>query len=271
MTRGPSPAPAARVRWLWCVALLPALVGGAACGDRVAASLSARTFVLERSIDGCDPADEGCSWIRIEGVVLQPIQRPAVAAIQHRLDLALRTPILAPEPAESLEAMVEDFLREYREFRRQAPAVATAWSFERRVELLWSGRHVASFAVQERSFLGGAHPNSSTTYHVFSTRDGHELQLAELFVPGFEPELRRIAEEAFRRHHGLTQDDSLEDAGFWFDGGFDLPVNWAVTELGLVLHYNPYEVAPYALGPTHLVIARDRLRSLIDETGPWGR
>ena len=64
-----------------------------------------------------------------------------------------------------------------------------------------------------------------------------------------------MAESAFREKHKLTPDTSLNDGGFLFpDGDFILPENMAVNEQGILLIYNPYEVAAYALGRTVLLL-----------------
>lgn len=82
------------------------------------------------------------------------------------------------------------------------------------------------------------------------------LVLLESPIDRFDMDaLKQLAEKAFRQYHKLSVDANLDDAGFFFENGvFSLPANMALTENGLMLLYNPYEVAAYALGETRLFI-----------------
>jgi hypothetical protein len=56
----------------------------------------------------------------------------------------------------------------------------------------------------------------------------------------------------------------LTTEGFFWDGSFKLSENFAVEKEGLRFYYNAYEVAPYAVDPTDLVIPRSELRKVTD-------
>ena len=60
-------------------------------------------------------------------------------------------------------------------------------------------------------------------------------------------------------------------AGFWFeDDIFSATDNFAVADSGLAFHFDPYEVAPYALGESDFVVTREELGDLIRADGPLG-
>ena len=77
-------------------------------------------------------------------------------------------------------------------------------------------------------------------------------------------QLTGLAEKKFREMKNMGETDSLKDAGFWFDGNkFALSENFGVTETGLLFFYNPYEIAPWAMGSTELEIPFEEIQTLL--------
>ena len=113
------------------------------------------------------------------------------------------------------------------------------------------------------SYTGGAHPNARTLYGSWFLEDGRRVALRDLLTPGSEERVAEIAEAVFREQRGLPTEQSLEEQGFDFpDGKFALNENFAVTDQGLVFYFNPYEIAPYALGPTEIELTFEALEGL---------
>ncbi len=73
-----------------------------------------------------------------------------------------------------------------------------------------------------------------------------------------------LVERAFRRERGLPMTGSLTEAGYTFkDDRFDLGLAFlAVCGSSFFVHWNAYAIAPYAAGPTHLVIPLDSVPML---------
>jgi hypothetical protein len=57
---------------------------------------------------------------------------------------------------------------------------------------------------------------------------------------------------------------TLKDAGFTFENdAFVLPDDFALRDDGLAFYYNPYDVAPYSMGATEIVLSQDEIRRLL--------
>ena len=78
-----------------------------------------------------------------------------------------------------------------------------------------------------------------------------------------------MVEQKFRKVYELADTASWQNNGFWFDDGFKLPQNMALTPDGLYLIYNQYEVAPYAVGTTELIVDADEWINVL--TPEWQR
>ncbi len=167
------------------------------------------------------------------------------------------------------DTLMQRFLDEYRDFSEEFPDSPASWTIQRRATPVWNDGRLFSIEFSEESYTGGAHPNALVRLMTLNAHDGHRVSLDELFVPGYGARLTALGERAFRKAHDLAATDDLVAAGFWFEGGaFQLNDNWAVTGEGLRFHYNAYEVAPYAMGPTDILLGRKALAPLIRPGGP---
>lgn len=110
---------------------------------------------------------------------------------------------------------------------------------------------------------GGAHPNTTRIYAVLDPSTAHEVPLDSVLVKGSREKLLAAVERAFRKVRGMSADSSLTAAGFWFKGPFELTPNWGFGPDGMVFHYNSYEVAPYAMGPTPAVVPYADLQGIV--------
>jgi hypothetical protein len=73
--------------------------------------------------------------------------------------------------------------------------------------------------------------------------------------------LTKIAEQIFRKVKEIPDTASLNENYFEFpDDTFQLNKNYGFKKEGIVFYYNNYEIAPYAAGPTDVVIAYEHLK-----------
>ena len=47
--------------------------------------------------------------------------------------------------------------------------------------------------------------------------------------------------------------------------------SWTITKQGLKIHFDPYQVAPYAAGPQQVTIPYSALKDIIKADGPFGQ
>ena len=115
-------------------------------------------------------------------------------------------------------------------------------------------------------YAGAAHPNHYTQTLNFDMTNNKIVELADLFKPGTDYLL-------FLSDYCLG---NLKEQGVleWEDGALPKPDNyrsWNISPDGLILHFDPYTVAPYAAGPQKVVIPFDKLDEVLDPDGLLGR
>lgn len=225
--------------------------------------------VHEVSERGCDPEQEDCAWVRLAYPRFLDSQpgEPGLRAAVHEL---LVSPAMGEDPSDSPARLAARFMDEFHASAAEDFASPAPWWLRREIAVVWSGPRALTLRMSESSYVGGAHPNHADTLLVLSP-DGRRLGLDEILAPGARAELVALGERAFRAHHGLPPDDPLDAHGFWFDDGrFDLNDNWGVIGEGLVFHYNPYEIAAYAVGHTEILLPWDRVTPLLVPDSPVG-
>lgn len=115
---------------------------------------------------------------------------------------------------------------------------------------------------------GAAHPYSYTLTYTYDLQRGEPIRLEQLFLPSVDY-LGLIAAycqgELARRDIGF---DAL-----FMTGADPTPENyrnWNITPDGLLISFDPYQVAAYAAGPQEVLLPYAELNAIIDPNGPLG-
>lgn len=173
------------------------------------------------------------------------------------------------EKSSTPAAAADDFLAQARNTRKENPDGALPWTLSRTAEIAYQDPKVVSLRFSEDVFQGGAHGLSTVHYASFDPATGRRLGLADLVAPDGESRLVEMGERELRKMRELSPEQSLEEAGFTFEGNkFVLSQEIAVLEEGLAIHYNPYEIGPYVMGSTEIVIPRSELAPIAKPGGP---
>ncbi|HEY9069507.1 MAG TPA: DUF3298 domain-containing protein [Candidatus Ozemobacteraceae bacterium] len=195
---------------------------------------------------------------------------PAVKAVNDAI-LNRLLAVAGEKPAASLDELIDTFVKGYEASVKETPEMPGGWSLKFEASIRHADAELIAIDTLDSVFQGGAHPTSNIVYLVFSTKTGKPVELSSLLLPGKADELTRIAEARFRKVRELKPDENLEEAGFQFEKNrFALNSNFLVSKDGLAFCYNQYEIAPYALGITELVIPWSDLGGVIDPAGPAG-
>jgi len=233
-------------------------------------SLSYQTVHFEKTAGDCDHPDSSCARISIDYPEIQkaPTETAKETINQFILSRILKSGF-SGETATSVEALMAEFIDQYNSVDRDFPNYPNyKWVDEKEMKVLYSDADAASFSLEEQAYTGGAHGLSTVYYYNFDLQSGKQLALSDLFVPNYADELNRVGEIQFRKEKQLSAGEKLSSAGFWFDNdNFKLNDNFAITKAGLAFYYNSYEIGPYAMGPTELLLPYENLKMIIPNEG----
>ena len=205
------------------------------------------------------------------------------------LEVKVRYPVFAGTGADRLNAAIEDrllyniaFFADPEEAREEltlqravdsinamhqlsladVDAFTNRWSLDTEGEVAYQSGRVVAVTLNNYSYMGGAHPNAFVDFINFDRKqDDAIIEPADLYQDTVA--LQAVIEQKIRTLRKLPPDADLEEAGYFWDGDFVFPSNFLITEKGLELVYNPYEIAAYAVGFTELFIPKAELTGLV--------
>ena len=159
----------------------------------------------------------------------------------------------------TLEEGISKFDTEYKNFKADFEESDLVWEATFDGEVMYQSSNIISIAISSYTNTGGAHGNSVITFYNFDVVTGEILNTKE-FINNIDA-FTKIAEEHFKNDVDLEENESIDD--FFFGEPFHLPANIGYNEEGIVLLYNTYEVASYAMGITEFTIPFEEIESLL--------
>ena len=147
------------------------------------------------------------------------------------------------------------------------------WDQQYNWEVLFNESYLLTIRALYYEYTGGAHGNYGYANLVLDMKDGRQLSLEDLFVPGYENQLKQLALAELKRQYKASTIEDLSDQGFFLENGFELTDNFFIQKNGIGFTYNPYEIAAYALGAIDILVPWPSLQTLIRPDGPlaWAR
>lgn len=123
----------------------------------------------------------------------------------------------------------------------------------------WATGDVISIQFLNSFFTGGVHPNYYTSTLSFDMKSGKEIKLADLFQPN-SSYLKAISDYSIadlKTRMGEMSDDD------WIANGAGADAenfkSWNLTKKGLMITFDPYQVAAYAAGMQTVIIPYSEL------------
>lgn len=120
---------------------------------------------------------------------------------------------------------------------------------------------LASVWLQTYAFTGGAHGLTLGRMFNFDLRNGHLLRRSELFTDTVR--LGELNREAFRQHWQQRGLADMTESLFVRPDSLPLPGNIGFDSTGVVMLYNPYEIAPYYFGQSLYTLPYETVKPLL--------
>lgn len=129
--------------------------------------------------------------------------------------------------------------------------------------------HVWNYKVSHFAYTGGAHPNSYQKW-INLTDQGEVLTKEQVFLHNTEAAVCELILKELIRTAGervetdtITSIEGLQEYGILQMNGLYLPDNFLLEKEGIRFLYNPYDIAPYALGDFELLVPYQELNTYL--------
>ncbi|WP_438012266.1 RsiV family protein [Psychrobacter raelei] len=134
------------------------------------------------------------------------------------------------------------------------------YSFEASPSYLGHMGEVELFEINSYIYLGGAHGLGASEYMMFDTSSKRHIQLDDILLAGQKSKFKALAYEQYK---AWVRKDNNELKAYEKMWPFTLTDNALLTDKGVVLRYQPYEIAAYAYGMPELTVPYNQLKGIL--------
>jgi hypothetical protein len=167
-------------------------------------------------------------------------------------------------PLKSLQditSKIDSFISQHKSFSKEVDFPQN-WTFNLHFELLENNGNSLSILLNTDRYTGGAHPFNSIRILSFNTKNG-KRNLISSFIKD-EQKLKELIIKEVRRKRNISDSVNLTEEGFYANE-WPLPENFALLSQGLYIVYNAYEIGPYVLGSTEILIPIEEIKPLLKD------
>ncbi|CAN5758107.1 hypothetical protein BH20ACI4_BH20ACI4_23870 [soil metagenome] len=134
-------------------------------------------------------------------------------------------------------------------------------------DVVMANNDFVSLLFSDYAYMGGAHGMTTYSPVNYDLKNNRELQLADIFEPnsGYLKTISEYSIADLKKRVGEMSDDE------WITKGAGAEKenfsNWNLTKKGLLITFEPYQVAAYAAGPQTVIIPYDKLKNSLKKDG----
>jgi len=167
-------------------------------------------------------------------------------------------------PKQKLEQQVAPYLTTFLSLDKELKALSANHQISLMIKpkILNAGQPLATVVLNSSSYLGGAHGSSSQHYYNFDLKKKKLVELDDILAPNQKAVLEQKAHEEFKR---WVIDSKLANSVEEYEQAwkFTLSDNFYLSNQGLILQYDEYEIGPYVVGLPRLTIPYAQLQTVL--------
>jgi hypothetical protein len=223
-------------------------------------SFEMKTYRLE-SDGGCKDDTLTCASYTIEYPVFPGLSKGVSDSLMRLISQSVDTGNPEADTVSFVSAG-KTFINTFETSKKEFPDDSMGWYYNATVEVNITSDSLISLSAKNDYFTGGAHGGHGTYFINLDPSTGKLITLNDLLKPGYEENLRKAAEDEFRKSLAMDASTPLSDEGFEFkDDRFQLNANYGFTNKGIVFVFNVYEIAPYVLGAQEVLVPYEKIRA----------
>jgi hypothetical protein len=168
-----------------------------------------------------------------------------------------------PDNFPPLEEAITNFFNMHLEQVKEMPDAPAYYMAETKDTVLLNDGKYLTLKLDGYSYMGGAHPNASSSVVTFEVATSKEISRDQI-VTNLDS-LKMFAEKKFREVHAdLFKPASEGGTGFEFDETFEFKLadNTGLVKDGIYFIYVPYEVGPWAISATEFVLPYSEIQQI---------
>lgn len=163
-----------------------------------------------------------------------------------------------------MELFIKRYERDADTLTKELPDLKLHYVYEDKLVPQWNIGSIITFQRYNFGFFGGAHGTYTYEFLNYDISSGEKILLSDVVNLEYKSKLDSIALSLLKEKFGLKPDMTLGESGFLIDdNNFKLTDNFALTPYGLIFQFNPYDIAPYAMGSIEIFIPKLKINNFL--------
>jgi hypothetical protein len=136
---------------------------------------------------------------------------------------------------------------------------------------LLNDENIFSYGISRFVDFGGAHPIKTRLFYNFNLKDGKVIFEDDIFEAGYQTELTEIIKNKLlqdNNQHEETPNLESLDNSVYFTDEIKPNGNFYINDESICFVFNPYEIAPYYIGETEVVLPYSLIHHLMKPKNP---
>lgn len=184
-------------------------------------------------------------------VTADSINKTVFATVKSIIDFSDK-----PNNSSNYDQLATSFIQAYEKLKKDFPEDHFGWEAKIEGKIKYKSENILNIEINHYSFTGGAHGYAGLRSLIFDTKTGKKIPNEKLFKDW--KLFKAFAETKFRNQYKIPRDQPINSTGMFFENDvFQVAQNIFFTNEGILLHYNPYEIAAYVDGSRDLLIKYD--------------
>ncbi|MCB9426586.1 MAG: DUF4163 domain-containing protein [Flavobacteriales bacterium] len=156
----------------------------------------------------------------------------------------------------SYPEIMSSFISSFEDMQERYPEEIIPWEATIDAKLSYQSDELINIEVAYYNYSGGVHGFSGIKSLLFDKVNGRSLAKADLFKD--EKAIEKLAETQFRKTYNIPENEPINSTGFFFEEDtFCLPKTFFISDKGLLLYYNTYEIKTTKEDPIECLLPMD--------------
>ena len=180
---------------------------------------------------------------------------------------------------QALDSFKTDYIKNYKDEMTQLLEGESEFSFDEnsgifnyskdlKCRMIYNANDIITFRADVYEYTGGAHGLSNSFLFNFDVKNGQRIRLNDIFTKNYEEKLDEMLIQQLLKDNEVSDIKELEELGYFVTSPIFPTDNFYFDDKNIIFLYNPYEIAPYAMGSTEIKLPIKELTFLMKEKKP---
>lgn len=133
---------------------------------------------------------------------------------------------------------------------------------------MYADTRLLSYSYERFANMGSSDGNNSRMLYNYNLENALPIKEVDIFVANYEPSLKQLLKKQILADHvEVSSVGDLQDFQY-YEEQIKPNNNFYLTAEGIVYVFNPYEITPYSMGQTAVLLTYNQLRPILKKNNP---